>query len=105
MRKSTFQSFVVGGMLLSALAFPACGSEASADTVVEVHLTAPGMHCDGCTATVEETIAKMAGVDSVRADLASKDVFVLVDTALTPAAELHNLIVKLGFAAPSDELE
>ncbi len=72
------------------------------DTYVEVHLTAPGMHCDGCTATVEETFAKMPGVDSVRADLASKDVYVHVDTALTSAEKLHDMIITLGFADPAE---
>lgn len=103
MRKSAIKTFPLLLLLAALLLSPSCGGDAG--TVVEMHLAAPGMHCDGCTATVEETLAKMPGVDSVHADLASKDVYVHVDTALTSAAALHDLIITLGFAgeAESDE--
>ena len=82
-------------------AFAGCGQPES--SAVEVHRQAPGMHCGGCTSTVEETLAKMDGVDSVYAALESKDVLVVVDTTLTSREELESMIEQLGFAdAPAD---
>ncbi|MCB2205416.1 heavy-metal-associated domain-containing protein [bacterium] len=63
-----------------------------------VQVSAPGMHCDGCTATVEETLAKMQGVDSVHADLESKEVTVYCDTTQTARAALVGMIDRLGFS-------
>ncbi len=103
MNKSVIKTFPFLLAFAALLLLSSCGGDA--DTVVEMHLTAPGMHCDGCTATVEETFAKMPGVDSVRADLASKDVYVHVDTALTSAAALHDLIITLGFADAAETEE
>lgn len=79
-----------------------CGEEAHS-SVVELQLTAPGMHCSGCTSTVEETLGKMQGVDSVYADLDSKGVYVLVDTLQTNRSALVEMIARLGFAEAQPE--
>ena len=92
-------------LTLPALLFfaPAC-SDAAGDTTATVHVSAPGMHCDGCTATVEETFSKMEGVDSVYADLESKKVLVVADTSKSSKADFEEMIELLGFAtAASDE--
>ena len=87
--------------LLALTVFAGC-SDPDSGTVTSLQLAAPGMHCDGCTATVEETLMKMDGVDSVRADLGTKDVFVRVDTARSSRAALEEMIGRLGFAEAPD---
>lgn len=51
----------------------------------------PGMHCDNCVAAVEGEVAKVAGVESVDADLETKLVTVrgegLSDEALRAAID------------------
>lgn len=90
-------------ILLASCAFVAAGCTNEAGSTAELHVRAPGMHCDGCTSTVEETLAKMPGVDSVHADLASKDVYVRLDTAATSPAAIDAMIRRLGFAeAPAE---
>jgi len=88
-----------GGIMLAS----AC-SEEQPSPVAEIQVSAPGMHCEGCVNTVQETLAKMNGVDSVAADLDSKDVYVRVDTTLTSRQALENMIERLGYAsAPAEE--
>jgi copper chaperone CopZ len=90
--------------MIAALAFftASCGSETEPPRAV--HVSAPGMHCEGCTSTVEETLGKMAGVDSVFADLDSKDVAVYCDTSVVSRGDLEAIIAKLGFdTAPEEE--
>ena len=108
-----FFRFAVAG-LFAGLLFSVTACEQKAETAeesqpeskaVEVHLTALGMHCDGCSNTIESTFKKMPGVDSVKADWESKDVYVLVDTTQTSFDELDGLIVELGFdVMPEDQL-
>lgn len=92
-------------LLLSifALTVAAACTDHSADARTQMELTAPGMHCDGCVATVEETLMKMDGVDSVHADLDSKRVYVLVDTARSSRTALNHMIEQLGFAEAREE--
>ena len=51
----------------------------------------PGMHCDNCTAAVEDELSKVEGVASVTAELATKLVTVrgesLSDAALREAID------------------
>jgi copper chaperone CopZ len=71
--------------------------------LTELQVAAPGMHCGGCTATVEETLSKMAGVDSVYAELETKNVHVFCDTTQITRGELEEMIARLGFdTAPAD---
>ena len=78
-------------------------SEDNQSPVAEMQVSAPGMHCDGCVNTVEETLAKMDGVDSVFADLDSKNVYVIADTSKTSRRALENMIDRLGYADPPAE--
>ena len=61
-----------------------------------------GMHCDGCEQTIETTFAKMPGVDSVKADYVTKEVFVLVDTTQTSYTQLEGIVSELGFDIMND---
>jgi Cu2+-exporting ATPase len=86
------------------LLFSASCSDAADEHIASLQLAAPGMHCDGCTAKVEETLAKMDGVDSVYADRDTKNVFVKVDTTLSNKLALEEMIDNMGFAtAPMDD--
>jgi len=96
MRNLSILLFVALPMLLSS-----CGEKATEVSALQV--SAPGMHCGGCTATVEETLSKMAGVDSVYAELESKTVQVFCDTTKVTRGEIEEMIARLGFdAAPPD---
>ena len=67
------------------------------DGMTELTYTVPAMHCGNCTAAVEREVSQVAGVESVRADLESKLVFVRgegVDDAAVRAA-----IEEAGYAA------
>ncbi|PLX30291.1 MAG: hypothetical protein C0600_08150 [Ignavibacteria bacterium] len=90
--------------LFAAVLLVSACSETTPDHRADMQLAAPGMHCEGCTATVEETLMKMDGVDSVYADLDSKNVFVHADTTRSSRAALEQMIDRLGFArAPGEE--
>src|SRR6056297_1530296 len=97
MRLLTVFALIIGTLLATAC------SEGKKSTVTEIQVSAPGMHCDGCVNTVEETLAKMDGVDSVFADLNSKEVYVLTDTTQTSRLALENMINRLGYADPPAE--
>ncbi len=57
----------------------------------EIVYRVPGMHCDRCTAVVEEELSRVVGVASVHAELESKLVTVrgegLADEALRAAID------------------
>ena len=89
--------------LIIGIVLPTACSEGDQSPVTEIQVSAPGMHCDGCVNTVEETLAKMDGVDSVFADLDSKAVYVLTDTTQTSRLALENMIDRLGYADPPVE--
>jgi copper chaperone CopZ len=96
-----FLIFVLTGTL-GTLQFVGCGVN-QAKTAAELHLQAPGMHCDGCVETLETTIRKLPGVDSVKANLETKAVYVRVDTFLTSQPAMRSLIERLGFSEPLEE--
>jgi copper chaperone CopZ len=58
---------------------------------VSITYAVPGMHCDHCVAAVEEELSRVAGVESVDVDLATKLVVVtgdrLDDAALRAAID------------------
>jgi copper chaperone len=49
-----------------------------------VTYTVPAIHCDHCTHTIEMEVGELKGVQSVKADQASKKVVITFDT---PASE------------------
>ena len=82
----------------------ACSREpASHAFVAELTVYAPGMHCEGCTATVEETLGKMDGVDSVYADLISKNVVIFSDTTKSSRVEIEHVLEVMGYLTPQDQ--
>lgn len=98
MRILTAFALIIGIVLAAAC------SEGNQSPAAEIQVSAPGMHCDGCVNTVEETLAKMDGVDSVFADLDSKEVYVVTDTTKTSRLALENMIDRLGYAdLPAEE--
>lgn len=59
-------------------------------------ITVKGMSCNHCKASVEETLGKMDGIESVNVDLASGK----VDYKETSPVELENIrkaVEKIGF--------
>ncbi len=90
-------AFLIGVVVVS------CGRQSDDMKLVTVNLSAPGMHCNGCVETLETTFKKLAGVDSVRADLDTKKVLVIADTAKASVAKLNQLIERLGFSEPIEE--
>src|SRR5512143_2232462 len=64
---------------------------------------APGIHCENCVRTLETTLRKLPGVDSVSANLERKDVVVFADTTRTSRADVAMVIARLGFDTPPDE--
>jgi len=84
-------------IFIAVLCLGSCKPEAAASARKTLYLPAPGMHCDGCVNTLETTLRKMVGVDSVHADLSSKNVLVIVDTTKTTPQELLHVIAQLGF--------
>ena len=84
-------------LLFAGSVLAGCGGDVQPG-LISLNVKAPGMHCDGCVETVESTLRKLPGVDSVKADLTSKDVFVRLDTGQTTRHHLDSIITKLGFA-------
>ena len=93
-------------LFAGSLIIQGCGGKedtgAPESKAVGVYLTAMGMHCNSCEETIETTFAKMPGVDSVKADYVTKEVFVMVDTSQTSYSRLEELITELGFDTIND---
>jgi len=100
-RPSLSVFFAIALLLLAGAGSKNAGTPET--SFVEVHLTAMGMHCDGCEQTIESTFMKMPGVDSVKADYTTKDVYVKVDTTKTSYSRLEDLISELGFDTLPEE--
>jgi copper chaperone CopZ len=92
-------------IVLTLSFFGGCGNDdaSNASKAVEVHVTAMGMHCESCQETIESTFMKMPGVDSVRADYKTKDVYVVVDTSQTSYDRLVDLVSELGYDTVFDD--
>jgi Cu2+-exporting ATPase len=54
-----------------------------ADSLLETVLVVPDMHCAGCMAKVERSLAALRGVGSARVNLSARQVSVMHDTAVT----------------------
>jgi len=103
MKAVSGSTVLIFAVLLGLTAFTGC-TESAADHQ-SVLLQAPGMHCEGCVQTVESTLKKSPGVDSVHADLKTKEVLVIVDTAKTGPAKLAKLIEEMGYATEQSPAE
>ena len=62
-----------------------------------------GMHCESCTALIEESLGEHPGVASVSVDLDSGEAAVRFDPVEVGVPELASVIVEAGYtAAPVD---
>jgi copper chaperone CopZ len=91
-----FLAVVLAGALAS------CNSDSGEAAHAEWKINAPGIHCEGCTATIEESLAKMPGVDSVYADLATKDVLVFADSSRTSRDDVVHMLDAMGYLTPPE---
>lgn len=67
--------------------------------MAEIIIPVAGMDCGGCVKAVERAVGHMAGVSSVKADLAANNATVVYDdTAVTPG-EIAATITRAGFQA------
>jgi copper chaperone len=64
-------------------------------------VTVPNISCGHCTATIERELSELAGVQSVAADAATKQVVVEWDDAATPWQSVLDLLDEIGFPAES----
>jgi len=60
-------------------------------------LQVEGMTCQHCVQTVNETVAKMAGVQKVDVNLEQKEVTIEFDESQTKLEEVSAQIVEAGF--------
>ncbi len=60
----------------------------------------PAIHCMHCTHTIEMELAEIAGVQSVKADLAAKEVTVTFD-APADDQQLRALLAEIEYPAAS----
>ena len=63
-----------------------------------VTYTVPAIHCGHCTHTIEMEVAELKGVQSVKADEASKKVVIMFDA---PASEetIKSLLAEINYPA------
>ena len=63
-----------------------------------VTYSVPAIHCGHCTHTIEMEVAELKGVQSVKADEASKKVVIMFDA---PASEktIKSLLVEINYPA------
>ena len=64
--------------------------------MAEATYSVTGMTCDHCVRAVETEVAKIAGVDSVRVDLAAGQVTLRSDDPVDPA-EVKAAVEEAGF--------
>ena len=102
MKRSILIPAAVIGMI--TILFCGCGNQTSVKSAaVEVHVTALGLSSQSKAKTVEASFLKLPGVDSVKANWISKDIYVKVDTTQTPYSRLVDMISELGFDILPDE--
>ncbi|MBI2368635.1 MAG: metal-transporting ATPase, partial [Deltaproteobacteria bacterium] len=61
-----------------------------------VTLTVPSIHCEGCVATIRDTVGKLRGVASVEGDPQAKRVVVTVRDGQGRLREIEEAITRLG---------
>ncbi|MCB1217757.1 heavy-metal-associated domain-containing protein [bacterium] len=111
-----FQNYLTGLLALAlSLGLSACNKPAAqqsagstADTThttasavtEQVSLQAIGMHCDNCVQSIQGTVAKLDGVESVNADFQSGVVNVSFNPQQINAQQISAEIESLGFKVP-----
>lgn len=56
-----------------------------------------GMHCKSCVMLVEEAVAEIKGVESVKANLENEEVTLIFDGANTTLEEVKKTIIEEGY--------
>jgi copper ion binding protein len=67
--------------------------------MAEIIIPVTGMDCGGCVKAVEKAVGHMAGVSSVKADLAANNARVVYDEGAVTPAEIAATITRAGFQA------
>ncbi|MEW6178286.1 MAG: heavy metal-associated domain-containing protein [Chloroflexota bacterium] len=61
-----------------------------------VTYSVPGMHCHHCVHTIEMEVGELEGVQSVHADLNSKQVTITFDSPANPE-KIENLLAEINY--------
>ncbi len=80
---------------------PAESEELAASTgaLAEQVFLVPGMHCAGCIAKIERELGRLAGIESVRANLSLKRVRIRYQPQRWDATTLKDRLAAIGFTA------
>ncbi|MDQ7045549.1 MAG: cation transporter [Sulfurimonas sp.] len=65
--------------------------------VLKMVLNVQGMTCEGCEATIQNNVSKLAGVVSVKASHVDKTTTVDFDTTQISAAQIEKVIIETGY--------
>lgn len=63
----------------------------------QVVLYAPDISCDHCIKTIKKVVGKLAGVEKVDAEVASKKVIVVFDPGRVPIATIEETMAEEGY--------
>ena len=75
---------------------PAVEKEAK---LAPVSMSIQGMDCGGCAKTVEKALNGLPGLSDVKVSVGREQATFLHDPSLTPAADIQEIVKKLGFTA------
>ena len=68
-----------------------------ADTLERIVVNTPDMSCGHCVATIEKEIGGLTGVESVKADLPTKQVTIAYDPARVSVPQLEETLDEAGY--------
>ena len=93
-----YQPFVLTVALLfvadTAFADNAKPKSESGETTVKATYLVTGLHCPPCTRTVESSLRKDKGIESIKVDWKSKDAVIEFDESILPAQKVAQLIAE-----------
>jgi copper chaperone CopZ len=98
-------SFKIGAAPQIAVEEILLASRDLGDGTRQTDLSVPGMHCGGCMAAVEKTLAALDGVASARVNLSTKRVAVRWDAHGGGAPDLIGALARRGYPAHLFSLE
>ena len=68
-----------------------------ADTLERIVVSTPDMSCGHCVAAIEKEVGAVAGVESVQADLPTKQVTIAYDPARVSVPQLEETLDEAGY--------
>ena len=71
-------------------------AQKSVPSKMQVTFTVPAISCTGCKKTIEESVAKLEGVASVRVDIGTRQAVIGYDAPATEEA-IENLLAEIGY--------